>query len=398
MPVLTPADLELLSAYLDNELTPAERIALERRLAQDADLRAALDDLRGVTRAIRGLPTLRAPRDFRLDPAVFGRQDVSPARPAARRRIPRRGYQWASGISALAAMLVFVLGVLALLGPSMLDSTALRSAEPAQSQALATSADEAFTGSAEDAVAEGAIAEEEAADEDAIAMIPTLPVTAVPADQARNLPLPTGTAAPLPTATPPLTATPAQLEPLAAAPQIAGEGDSEAVEGFAADEPEAMPEAAALDDNALGANADSAEMAEAPALEEAPPIADTFSTGPDDQTQAEPSAGGMGGGAEPTLPAPLTDGRGAGPSPTPPDATALMQEATRRAIPGAFGGDTGGSAPTAIAQAPEAPPAPDADAERAKSPGFRLSPLLLIGGAFVLLAQAVIFFLLARRR
>jgi hypothetical protein len=291
MPVLTPADLELLSAYLDNELTPAERIALERRLAQDADLRAALDDLRGVTRAIRGLPTLRAPRDFRLDPAVFGRQDVSPARPAPRRRIPRRGYQWASGISALAAMLVFVLGVLTLLGPSMLDSTALRSAEPSQSQALATSADEAFTGSAEDAVAEGAIAEEEAADEDAIAMIPTLPVTAVPADQARNLPLPTGTAAPLPTATPLLTATPAQLEPLAAAPQIAGEGDSEAVEGFAADEPEAMPEAAALDDNALGANADSAEMAEAPAMEEAPPIADTFSTGPDDQTQAEPSAG-----------------------------------------------------------------------------------------------------------
>ncbi len=118
MPALTPADLELLSAYLDNELTPAERAALERRLAAEPALVAELEALRSVVVQARALPLLKAPRDFRLDPAIYGRPV---ARPAARRALDRRvtpvqrAYRWSSAISALAAVLVLALGVMGLL-------------------------------------------------------------------------------------------------------------------------------------------------------------------------------------------------------------------------------------------------------------------------------------------
>lgn len=66
-------DLELLSAYLDGELTDREREALEKRLAQDGTLRATLQSLRDTVALVRDLPPLKAPRNFTLDPAVYGR-------------------------------------------------------------------------------------------------------------------------------------------------------------------------------------------------------------------------------------------------------------------------------------------------------------------------------------
>lgn len=130
---LTPADLELLSAYLDDELAPAERAALERRLAADARLRAELEALRGVAARVRALPVLAAPRDFRLDPAVYGRREAGGLRMPIRNVPPRRLYGWASALSAAAAALVLLVGVLGLLG-----SGALPYAEaPARQQAAA---------------------------------------------------------------------------------------------------------------------------------------------------------------------------------------------------------------------------------------------------------------------
>ncbi|MBN1680413.1 MAG: hypothetical protein JW966_08965 [Anaerolineae bacterium] len=67
-------DLELLSAYIDGEISDHERDELERRLNHDAALRAALADLRETVALVRSLPQLKAPRDFTLDPAVYGRQ------------------------------------------------------------------------------------------------------------------------------------------------------------------------------------------------------------------------------------------------------------------------------------------------------------------------------------
>jgi anti-sigma factor RsiW len=69
----TDRDLELLSAYLDDELTDREKEMLEQRLARENALRAELDDLRETVALVSDLPRLKAPRNFTLDPAVYGR-------------------------------------------------------------------------------------------------------------------------------------------------------------------------------------------------------------------------------------------------------------------------------------------------------------------------------------
>lgn len=72
-PPLSEQDAILLNASLDEEITPAERLALEKRLAADPALRAELEALRGVKAAIQLLPRLRVPRNFTLDAAAYSR-------------------------------------------------------------------------------------------------------------------------------------------------------------------------------------------------------------------------------------------------------------------------------------------------------------------------------------
>jgi hypothetical protein len=66
-------DLELLSAYLDGELSDREKKMLEQRLTLEGALRAELDGLRETVALVRDLPRLKAPRNFTLDPAVYTR-------------------------------------------------------------------------------------------------------------------------------------------------------------------------------------------------------------------------------------------------------------------------------------------------------------------------------------
>jgi hypothetical protein len=61
-------DLEALSAYLDNALSGEERQALEERLIREPDLRLVLENLRKTRQLVRGLPHVRAPRNFTLTP------------------------------------------------------------------------------------------------------------------------------------------------------------------------------------------------------------------------------------------------------------------------------------------------------------------------------------------
>src|SRR5262245_17553319 len=68
---LSDDELEILSAYIDNQLAASERGALEQRLARDPALRSALDELRGTVVLLHELPTLPPPRSFALDPAAF---------------------------------------------------------------------------------------------------------------------------------------------------------------------------------------------------------------------------------------------------------------------------------------------------------------------------------------
>lgn len=55
---------ELLSEYLDGELEPADREALEARLAEDPVLRADLEALRRTLSALGALPEEPPPEDF----------------------------------------------------------------------------------------------------------------------------------------------------------------------------------------------------------------------------------------------------------------------------------------------------------------------------------------------
>lgn len=62
-------DIELLSAYLDNQLSVAERVNLERRLRAEPSLRAELEELRATATLLNSLPPAPPPRSFTLDPA-----------------------------------------------------------------------------------------------------------------------------------------------------------------------------------------------------------------------------------------------------------------------------------------------------------------------------------------
>lgn len=62
----TPPDFDRLSAYLDNQLAPADKAALEQRLAREPELKATLDELRANARLLRSLPALKPPRNFTL--------------------------------------------------------------------------------------------------------------------------------------------------------------------------------------------------------------------------------------------------------------------------------------------------------------------------------------------
>ena len=115
---LSDADWERLSAYMDDALSPAERRAVEERLARDPAWQAAWAELQALNRALRDLPPPRRPRSFVLTPEMV--------RPRARRRwLPRLNWAWGLAASAAAVLLLFVMvGGWALLGGGMANKAA----------------------------------------------------------------------------------------------------------------------------------------------------------------------------------------------------------------------------------------------------------------------------------
>jgi hypothetical protein len=63
---LTPRQWQLLSAYLDNQLTQKEKGWVEELLQQNADAREALSALRRTHTILRALPMRKAPRNFTI--------------------------------------------------------------------------------------------------------------------------------------------------------------------------------------------------------------------------------------------------------------------------------------------------------------------------------------------
>ncbi|MGQ9849187.1 MAG: hypothetical protein ACUVSU_03960 [Aggregatilineaceae bacterium] len=129
---LSNRDLELLSAYLDNELRPAERDALNARLAHDAELRIALAELRANRLLLRQAPRLKAPRSFALDPAQFSR-----SLPWWQRLFIPGVLQASGTLGAVAAIALIAVGLLLGTGARPTPTTAQPAAEIAFQPTLA---------------------------------------------------------------------------------------------------------------------------------------------------------------------------------------------------------------------------------------------------------------------
>ena len=97
-------DLELLSAYIDGEVTPAERQQVERHLAICTACVEELESLRWTVRLLHEVPPVPVPRPFAVRAADL-------ERPPRRRRIalPRWVFgslRWATAATALLLLLV----------------------------------------------------------------------------------------------------------------------------------------------------------------------------------------------------------------------------------------------------------------------------------------------------
>ncbi len=150
-------DVELLSAYLDGQLSQVDSARLESRIKTDPGLGSVYDDLRQSRSLLRKLPARRAPRNFTLTPKMAG---IKPPLP--------RAFPIFRLASALAAILLFFSYIVNLSVPAI---AALRVAAPAPafgmggagpgeepSAAMAPAATEAFA-PAEAATAAPAMAE-----------------------------------------------------------------------------------------------------------------------------------------------------------------------------------------------------------------------------------------------
>lgn len=123
-------DPELLSAYLDGELTDREREDLEQRLAQETPLRTELEALRATVALVRDLPRLKAPRNFTLDPAVYGHRT-----PWWKRLFTLdNALQLSGALGAVASVVLITLGVLMSMGEDQDDSASNASAPTVESE------------------------------------------------------------------------------------------------------------------------------------------------------------------------------------------------------------------------------------------------------------------------
>jgi anti-sigma factor RsiW len=93
-------DIEQLSAYLDDQLSPTDKAHLEARLQQDETLLSLLRDLRQARNALRHTANRPVPRNFTLTPRMAG------IRPPTPRIVPL--LSWASAVAAL--LFIFTLG------------------------------------------------------------------------------------------------------------------------------------------------------------------------------------------------------------------------------------------------------------------------------------------------
>jgi anti-sigma factor RsiW len=108
---LNPATLQLLSAYVDGELTAAERETVERALASDPRVREIERSMRGLGSAVRSLSAAEvAKADFTgLTDRVMARVSRRPGVLARLREAVRGPWLPVGGLIAVAALGLFIL-------------------------------------------------------------------------------------------------------------------------------------------------------------------------------------------------------------------------------------------------------------------------------------------------
>jgi hypothetical protein len=125
--------VELLSAYLDDpaDLSDEDRRLVEERLANDAEARRALAELRLIASELGELPAVTAPRSYHLDPSMVpAPQPIVLQQSAAWYARHSGAVRWAT--AAAAVVFVFVLGAdLVLNGVFSSDSDSGDSSMPA---------------------------------------------------------------------------------------------------------------------------------------------------------------------------------------------------------------------------------------------------------------------------
>jgi anti-sigma factor RsiW len=101
-------DIELLSSYLDGQLSSVDTARLEARLRTDPEMRSVLQDLRGARSLLRQLPMRKAPRNFTLTPKMVGKNPPLP-----------RSYPVFKFTAALATIMLFFTYAFNILGPQL---------------------------------------------------------------------------------------------------------------------------------------------------------------------------------------------------------------------------------------------------------------------------------------
>jgi len=202
---------DLLSPYLDGEVTDEERVQVEQALVASPELQRELETLRRTVALVSALPPVAAPRPFTLSEA-----QVKPAKPTRAGLFGLPG--WFRGVAALAATLLCVLAA----GGFFL-SMQFGSSQPAAEIASAPTAP---------VEAPAAAPAQEEADQAASAAKEVAPQTAeattevrVEAAEAAATPLPAPTATPAPE-----TMMAAPAEPPAAAQEVPPADESMALE------------------------------------------------------------------------------------------------------------------------------------------------------------------------
>ena len=117
---------ELLSAYVDGELSDEEHRALEARLSRDSELRAELRAMERTVSLMRALPEVEAPRNFILTPSMAG-QHAAEQRTETRLRRPI----WVAPLLTLATTVVSLLFAVVLVGDLVLPGIGGMASAPA---------------------------------------------------------------------------------------------------------------------------------------------------------------------------------------------------------------------------------------------------------------------------